>query len=112
MNLTRAMDMDHKSTAAKRNYVDEPFGENQLYLQLLSTHPEFQLHGAGTRLVSRGVEVGRKNDVNVTLIALPTAEGFYEHIGFNSVVNFTISSVDEDESFRYNVMAYNFTSEE
>jgi len=112
MNLTRAIDMDHKSTAAKRKYVDKPFGSNQLYLNILCTHPDFQLHGAGTRLVSRGVEIGRRNNLNVTLVALPTSEGFYTHIGFKSIVNFSISAVDQDEHFRYNVMAYNFISKE
>jgi GNAT superfamily N-acetyltransferase len=101
--------MEHKATAAKRKYVDEPFGSNQLYLDLLATHPDFQLHGAGTRLVRRGVEMGRKDNINVTLIALPSSEGFYAHIGFDSITNFSISSVDEDEYFRYDVMAYNFT---
>ena len=108
MNITRALDMDHKFTVAKKKYLDQPFGSNQLYLDVLSTHPDFQLHGAATRLVSRGIEVGRENDINVTLIANPTAEGFYVHIGFESIVNISISSVDEDEDFRYNVFAYNF----
>ncbi|PVI04063.1 hypothetical protein DM02DRAFT_652080 [Periconia macrospinosa] len=111
MNLTRAIDMERKSTAALRKYVNEPFGSNQLYLDTLCTHPDFQLHGAATRLVGKGIEVGRKDGVNVTVVALPTAESFYIHIGFYSIRNFSISSFDEDEYFRYNVMAYNFTSE-
>jgi GNAT superfamily N-acetyltransferase len=111
-NITRAIDIEQKSTAAKQKYVDEPFGPNQLYLAMLCTHPDFQLHGAGTRLVSRGIEFGREKDVNVTLIALPTSESFYAHIGFDSFTNFSISSVDENEYFRYDVMGYNFTSQE
>jgi GNAT superfamily N-acetyltransferase len=109
MNLTRGYDMERKSIAAKQKYVDEPFGASQLYLELLCTHPEYQLHGAGTRLVKRGLEIGEKERVNVTLAALPTSEGFYAHLGFESVTNLSISSVDEDEWFRYDVMVYDFT---
>ncbi|USP76853.1 hypothetical protein yc1106_04127 [Curvularia clavata] len=104
--------MYRKLDAAKLEYVDKPFGSNQLYLDTLCTHPDFQLHGAGTRLVSRGIEIGREHNLNVTLIAQPTAAGFYAHLGFDSIVNISISSVDEDEYFGYNVMAYNFTSRE
>lgn len=112
MNITQAIDMYHKLDAAKQEYVDKPFGPNQLYLDTLCTHPDFQLHGAGTRLVSSGVEVGRRNNLNVTVIAQPTAASFYAHIGFEYTANISISSVDEDEYFGFNVMAYNFTSRE
>jgi GNAT superfamily N-acetyltransferase len=106
LNITRAIDFDHKITAAKRKYVDEPFGTNQLYLEMLGTNPHYQSRGAGTRLVTSGLEVARSNHVNVTLIAQPTAEVFYLHLGFTSVANISIPSVDNDESFRFNVMVY------
>ncbi|CAI6337697.1 unnamed protein product [Periconia digitata] len=109
LNVTRALDLERKSIVATRKYVDEPFGPDQLYLNTLCAHPDFQLQGAGTRLVKSGIEAGRRKNVNVTLIALPTSESFYVHVGFDSMQNFTIATVDEDGLFRYNVMAYNFT---
>lgn len=112
MNFTRAMDMSRKSTDALYRYVEEPFGPDQLYLDTLGVHPDYQLHGAGTRLVAKGVERGRKEGVNVTLVALPTSEGFYAHIGWKSWKNFTIETVDGDREFRYDVMAYDFGKEE
>lgn len=112
MNLTRAIPFGHDSTVALRKYIEEPFGPTQLYLDLIAVHPEYQLHGAGTRLVSRGIEIGRKEGVNVTLAALPTSEGFYAHIGFYSDANFTLKSIDGDKEFRYDVMAYDFDAEE
>jgi GNAT superfamily N-acetyltransferase len=112
MNLTRAIPFGHDSTIALKKYIEEPFGPTQLYLDLIAVHPEYQLHGVGTRLVSRGVEIGRKEGVNVTLAALPTSEGFYAHIGFYSDSNFTLKSIDGDKEFRYDVMAYDFDAEE
>jgi GNAT superfamily N-acetyltransferase len=84
----------------KHQYIDLPYGPSQLYLETLGTHPDFQRRGAGTRLVSRGIEVGKREGVNVTLIAQPTAEGFYRGLGFVSVRNVTVSRVGEGDEER------------
>ncbi|KAF2119857.1 hypothetical protein BDV96DRAFT_566203 [Lophiotrema nucula] len=111
LNFTRGLDFNHKFTAQKKRYIDKgDFGTDQLYLAHLGTHPKYQLRGAGTRLVGRGIEVGKRDGVNVTLIAQPTAETFYVHLGFTSVANISVKTVD-DEVFRYPVMKYNFSGE-
>ncbi|KAF9691494.1 hypothetical protein EKO04_010311 [Ascochyta lentis] len=108
LNITRAIDWEHKFNAAERKYVLDVFGEQQLYLYELATHPDYQLRGAGTMLVERGIERGRREGVNVTLIAQPTAEGFYLKKGFKEIRNISIESVDKDEAFGFNIMAYGF----
>lgn len=110
MNITRALDYEHKFNAAKRKYVDDVFGADQLYLELLGTHPDFQLRGAGSKLVGSGIERGRKHGTNVTLCAEPTAEGFYLHVGFVATATISFTSVDGDQVFRFPVMAYDFGS--
>ncbi|KAF2035901.1 hypothetical protein EK21DRAFT_53651 [Setomelanomma holmii] len=109
MNSTRAIDYAYKAAAAEKKYIDDAFGPDQLYLEYLATHPDYQLRGAGTRLTNSGLESGRKARVNITLLALPTAEGFYAHLNFSSVANMSISSVDGDQLFRFNVMARDFS---
>lgn len=59
-------------------------------------------------MIERGLEKGRRAGVNVILIAEPTAEGFYFKKGFKEVRNISVSSVDGDQVFGYNVMAYGF----
>lgn len=59
---------------------------------------DFQLKGAGTRLIERGVENGRRGNVNVTLVAQPSAEGFYFKKGFLEMKNFSVNSVDVDDA--------------
>jgi ribosomal protein S18 acetylase RimI-like enzyme len=108
LNITRAVSYDHQFTAEKRKHVDQPFGHNQMYLDLLGTHPQYQLRGAGTRLVRSGIERAAKRGGNVTLIAQPTAEGFYLRLGFVEVVNISIASVDRDRDYWFNVMRYDF----
>ncbi|KAH6643046.1 hypothetical protein C7974DRAFT_115820 [Boeremia exigua] len=106
MNITRAIDYERKFNAAKKTHVDDVFGTEQLYLEQLATHPDYQSRGAGTRLIESGLERGKRIGVNVTLIAEPTAENFYVHRGFREASNISLESVDGDQSFEYNVMAY------
>lgn len=108
LNLTRTWDYVTHFNAAEQKFVFDIFGEGQLYLHELATHPDYQLRGAGTRLIERGIERGRKEDVNVTLIAQPTAEGFYFKKGFMEMRNISVESIDGDQSFGYNVMAFDF----
>lgn len=108
LNITRALDWEPKFNALIETHIVEYFAPKQLYLNTLVTHPDYQLHGAGTRLVSVGIEMGRKEGVNVTLIAQPTAEGFYLSRGFREVRNVSVGSVDGDREFGFNVMAYDF----
>jgi hypothetical protein len=59
-------------------------------------------------LIERGIERGRREGVNVTLIAQPRAEGFYFKKGFKEMRNISVESVDGDQTFGYNVMACDF----
>ncbi|KAF2658666.1 hypothetical protein K491DRAFT_676257 [Lophiostoma macrostomum CBS 122681] len=95
-NLTRLLVFDHAFTLLKRSTIDAVYGPSQLYLNTLGTHPDFQRHGAGTRLVRTGIEIGRKEGLNVTLIAQPTAETFYQRLGFVSVRRVCVDGVKGD----------------
>ena len=106
--MTRALDFVRQFNAAEHKYVFDVFGETQIYLYELATHPDYQLKGAGTRLIERGVENGRRGNVNVTLVAQPSAEGFYFKKGFLEMKNFSVNSVDGDQTFWYNVMSHGF----
>lgn len=104
LNYTRAVAWERDFTAAKRRCIDERFGSAQLYLDTLATHPDYQRRGFASQLVSQGIDAGKRDSVDVTLIAEPTAATFYIHLGFVSVENITIDSVDHDEKFRFDVM--------
>jgi predicted acetyltransferase len=56
------------------------------------------------------VDKGRSEGVNVTLLAQPTAEGFYRHVGFEKYGDVHVTSVDGDREFLFGVMAFEFSS--
>ncbi|KAF1935973.1 hypothetical protein EJ02DRAFT_438856 [Clathrospora elynae] len=108
LNITRALDWIPKAAALEHTYIDHAFGPKQLYLDTLCAHPSYQLRGAGTCLVNMGIEIGNSGGVNVTLLAAPTAEGFYLKRGFREARNVSIEALD-GWRFGWNVMAYDFT---
>jgi ribosomal protein S18 acetylase RimI-like enzyme len=108
LNVTRALDWERKFNALIDTHITKYFGPENLYLDTLATHPEHQSRGAGTRLLAEGIEAGKREGVNVTLIAQPTAKSFYLGRGFEEVKNVSVETVDRDGEFGFNVMAYDF----
>ena len=117
INITRAIDFDHQFTVATQKYLDDIYAdENQLYLASLGTHPDHQRRGAGGALVMEGLGLGKRayGNVNVTatLIATEMGEPLYAHLGWESLHNFTVKSLDvvdgRREEWRWDVMKYEF----
>ena len=120
LNLTRFNDFQRQFNRKKRRYLDDlygrPGGPNQLYLNTLGTHPDYQRRGAGGALVRSGLQFGayKYSDTNVTatLIATAAGEPVYEQLGWDSLKHFTVKSLDNTngtkEEWKYDVMKYDF----
>ncbi|KAL4882164.1 hypothetical protein BJY04DRAFT_187295 [Aspergillus karnatakaensis] len=106
LNVTRTVDFNLKLIALKKRHLDSSFGSRQLYLNTLATHPEYQGLGIGTDLVTAGLEAARASAVNVTLLATQAGRGVYRRLGFQSVANVSVVSVDEDQVFEFEAMAW------
>jgi ribosomal protein S18 acetylase RimI-like enzyme len=99
VNLTRAEDYQNQSDAAEEKYLDSVYApRNQLYLNTLATHPNYQRRGAGGALLNSGLQIGKKaystKNVTATLIATEAGEPVYLHLGWESMHNFTVKSLD------------------
>ncbi|KAF1972763.1 hypothetical protein BU23DRAFT_534621 [Bimuria novae-zelandiae CBS 107.79] len=108
--MTRTIHWEREYVSAKRKAIDDTFGDEQLYLVELATHPDYQLRGSGTRLVGERIAFGRREKVNVTLLAQVTAETFYLRLGFVEVGNVSVVTADGDE-VRFPVMKYEYWNE-
>jgi len=106
MNRTRADDFNGQLANAKAKYLDNEYGSDQVYLALLATHPDYQGRGFGERQCLLGIERAREISLPVTLMATPAGYQVYHSLGFKSLTNFTISTVDADDLFWFEVMRY------
>ena len=115
MNLTRVDDYDHQFFVAKEQYLDNVYAkQNQLYLDTLATHPDYQRRGAGSALVRSGLAIGKAayNDDNITatLIATEAGEPLYQYLGWDSMCNFSVHSLETTngsrEHWRFDVMKH------
>lgn len=76
---------------------DDPYGEKQLYLGQLSTHPDYRRHGAGAALCRWGMEKAKADGMAVTLFASPMGKAVYSKLGFKDVGSFRTQVEGETE---------------
>ena len=57
--------------ASVNKYFDAPYGNSQVQLYHLATHPDYQRHGAGTRLLNWGLELAMREKKPITLFGSP-----------------------------------------
>jgi len=95
-NLTRVEDFSRQYEAAEKHYVQD-LPRKQLYLGLLATHPSWDGHGFGARHVQWGLDLAKNMSVPVTLLATPAGWPLYDELGFESLANVTIRTLDWEE---------------
>ena len=115
LNMTRLIDFDRQVKDAQDRYLDSVYArQDQLYLGMLATHPDYQRHGAGAALVNAGISMGKHTyegeNVTATLIATEAGEPLYMHLGWRSMHNFTVRSLDvingTREEWRFDIMSH------
>ena len=92
---------------AKGMYFDSQYGSNQLHLLILGTHPDFQRHGAGTRLCRWGMNLAQERNLPLTLFSSPMGEVLYRELGFKMVGTVSVQVDDEEEKLTIGAMTYN-----
>jgi ribosomal protein S18 acetylase RimI-like enzyme len=71
---------------AKEDWFDKKFGNSQLYLTTLATHPDYMGRGAGTALCNWGIKKAINEKLAaVTLFSSPMGERLYTKLGFRQV---------------------------
>lgn len=114
-NSTRWEDFLRQMFDAKAKYLDDILEKkNQIYLDTLATLPDYQRRGAGSALVRSAVALGsvayKDQNVTATLIATPTGELLYQYLGWESMHNYSVHSLDvvngTREQWKFDVMKY------
>jgi GNAT superfamily N-acetyltransferase len=78
-------------------YFTKTYGGDQLYLQLLGTHPDHRRRGYGTALCNWGISLAKDDGVVVSLFASPMGFLLYSQLGFKYLGTLTIQVLGETD---------------
>lgn len=104
-NVTRAENFSRQFSVAQKQYVDD-YPHEQMYLAALATHPDWDGHGFGAMHCHWGIENAKAMNLPTTLIATPAGWPLYNSLGFESLANITIKTLDWPEDLWYEYMRY------
>ncbi|KAI1769912.1 acyl-CoA N-acyltransferase [Hypoxylon cercidicola] len=76
------------------------YGDSQIHLWLLATHPHFRRRGAGTRLCRWGLERASRMTLHTTVLASPMGKRLYEGLDFTICGSFIIQADGEEEKLK------------
>ncbi|KAI1409962.1 acyl-CoA N-acyltransferase [Hypoxylon sp. FL1857] len=82
------------------------YGDNQVHLWLLATHPDFRRRGAGTRLCRWGLEWASQQSLYTTVLASPMGRSLYEELSFVECGSFMVQVDGEAEKLEIWAMTY------
>ena len=111
-NTRRDADLAHIAAfrsvlvASVNKYFDTPYGDSQVQLYHLATHPDYQRHGAGTRLLNWGLELAMREKKPITLFGSPMSTKLYAELGFRVLDYVTVQVDGEEEKVSLCVMVY------
>lgn len=93
VNQTRAADLHRQLDPAMIRYIEKAYPK-QLYLDSLATHPDWDGNGFAAQNLYWGIEFAKSLEEPVTLIATPVGYPLYDDIGFRSLKNVSITTLD------------------
>jgi len=91
---------------AKKTHFDKVYGDRQVYLVILATHPKYQRHGAGTRHCQWGMQLAKTKKAAVTLFSSPMGTALYTELGFKMLDHVSVQVTGEEEKLSIGVMTY------
>ncbi|KAF2761731.1 hypothetical protein EJ05DRAFT_183075 [Pseudovirgaria hyperparasitica] len=95
---------DNATLKAKTEYFDHVYGDQQIHLRILGTHPDFQRCGAGSQHCRWGMNLAHKHEVPVTILSSPLGQQLYTHLGFDHLAYFPVHVQGEEEQLSVGVM--------
>lgn len=96
-NPARAKAFRQCGIEGKQRYFDNVYGDAQIHLQILGTHPDYMHHGHGTNLCKWGMSKAVKDNVVVSILAGPIGKPLYSHLGFKYLGTLVVQVPDEEE---------------
>jgi GNAT superfamily N-acetyltransferase len=95
-----------KEVARCFNQYFAKYGNSQIHLWLIVTHPDFRRRGLGTMLTTWGLDKALSKGWPVTVFASPMGELLYRQLGLACIAREHIQVEGEDEKLDFAVMQY------
>ncbi len=92
--------------AGKRDLLDAVYRDDQFFLMVLDTHPEYQRRGAGTILCEWGMARAREQGKVVTLFASTMGAPLYGKLGFRTLGVVKVQVEGEEEKLELPAMMW------
>lgn len=91
--------------AALGEKFDSRYGEKQVHLQILGTHPYYQRRGAASALLRYGIQQAREEKLPITLLASPMGQPLYASFGFEDRGKVVVQVDGEEDKVTLDAMA-------
>lgn len=105
-NRARMLEFRKQLGVAKARYFDDVYGNNQLNLMILATHPEYRRMGAASMLMKWGLDRAAEDGAALTLFSSPMGLPLYTKLGFDSLTVIEIRVEGEKEKSTLPVMVW------
>ncbi|MCJ1246219.1 hypothetical protein MMC30_003425 [Trapelia coarctata] len=92
---------------AENMYHNMPYGENQIRLKLLATHPDYQRQGAASKLLNWGMCLAVANFKYLTVLAGPMGKKLYTKTCFYEQGTVDVQIEGEEEKVTFSAMFCN-----
>jgi GNAT superfamily N-acetyltransferase len=92
--------------AAKASYFDDAYGDSQLNLMILATHPKYRRHGAALKLMQWGMDKAEQEHAALTLFSSPMGLPLYSKLGFTTKTLVQVQVEGEEEKITLPAMSW------
>ncbi|CAO2655442.1 Nn.00g105060.m01.CDS01 [Neocucurbitaria sp. VM-36] len=111
-DFKRMKAFDDACFKAKKTFFDDVYGDQQIHLRILATHPDWQRHGAGTKHCNWGRDVANEHRIPVTVLSSPLGGQLYSYLGYDTLGFFKVQVEGEDVKLSIGAMIKYYENED
>ncbi|KAJ4367028.1 hypothetical protein N0V83_007558 [Neocucurbitaria cava] len=111
-DFKRMKAFDDACFKAKKTFFDDVYGDQQIHLRILATHPDWQRHGAGTKHCNWGLDLAYDHRIPVTVLSSPLGGQLYTYLKFETLGFFKVQVEGEEEKLSIGAMVKHYKDDD
>jgi GNAT superfamily N-acetyltransferase len=105
-NLKRMAAFRDAGSKGNELFFNDAYGDDQIHLRILGTHPDYMRRGFGSTLTKWGMSMAKDESLVVSLMAGPMGSLLYSHLGFRSLGKVVVQVPEEVEKVYLEPMVF------